>query len=200
MEKGFVRKVWKAPVETQREMLRASGLQASAIYEHGKDAEDIDACIMSFRDQGGTLKIAADFRVFGESQREITKAVDKCELARIRIIDLSNPELKTIAAQQRHAFSKLSGDARWGRDKKRAKRTGKDGGDAKALYAAARRAERVPDDTISKLIWIVENRVVMTWVLLEWALGGKPFSVGTMRRHYTASAPPPKPKSRKARK
>lgn len=200
MERGFVKSIWKSPADKQRATLRADGLAVRDIYEHGKNGENIDVCINSFRGQGGTLKLAADFRVFGLSQKEITEAVDKCELAQIRIVDLSHPELKTISTQQRHAFAQLSGEARWGKDKKRAARTGKDGGHAKARYAAAKRAERVPDTTISRLLWVVENSKVLTWRLLEWALGGKPFSTGTLRRHYEAEAPPPDPKPKKTRK
>lgn len=83
-------------------------------------------------------------------------------------------------------------------DKRKARQSGQAGGRAKAVVAAAKRAERVPDTTINRLLWVVENKQVVTWRLLEWILGGKPFSTGTIRRHYEASGPPPPEKRRKA--
>ncbi len=88
---------------------------------------------------------------------------------------------------------------RWVGNRKRAGLTGSEGGKAKAVVAAARRAERVPDDVIGRLIGVAEARKVLTWRLLEWALGGKPFSVGTLRRHYDGW-PVPEPKPKKAEK
>lgn len=60
------------------------------------------------------------------------------------------------------------------------------------------RATCVPGDVIGRLLWSVENKQVITWRHLEWILGGKPFSVATIRRHYEASGPPPPEKRRKA--
>lgn len=195
--RGFVRKLWKIPVDIQRERLIADGVKI--IYEAGKGAEDVDSCINAFRGRGGIIKIAADLRVFGDTQDEITEAVSKCEEASVRIIDLAHPELKTVSKQQRYAFGRIAFMRRWDGDKRKAGRTGSEGGKAKAIVAAAKRAERVPDDTICRLIGVVEARKVLTWRYLEWALGGKPFSVGTLRRHYDG-VPPPEPKIRKGRK
>lgn len=193
MEKGFVRKLWKFPTETQREMLRASGLSDGDIYEVGSGEEDFDACLMSFRGRAGTLKIAADMRVFGENQQEITKAVDKCELQGIRIMDLAHPELKTISAQQRWAFARLAEWKRWGGDKKRARRTGAQGAAMRAINAAIRRAEKIPEESVRALINLIGKR--LTWKDVSDATG---ISVGSLRRHYWVK--PEKPKSRKARK
>lgn len=197
MEKGFVRKLPKMPTETQIATLRTKGLKANDIYDADK-GEDVDSCLMSYRRDGGTLWIAADHRVFGDTQAKITDAVSKFEERRIRIVDLAHPELVTISKQQRYAFSRIAFMRRWDGDKRKAKRTGERGGRAKAVVAAAKRAERVPEDVIGRMLWTVENKQVLTWRLLEWVLGGKPFSTATLRRHYAASGPPPPPKSRKA--
>lgn len=195
--RGFVRKLPKLPVDEQRAKLAADGVKI--IYEYGKDAEDIDGCLMAFRKRGGIIKIAADLRVFGDTQDEITEAVSKCEEAGVTIRDIAHPELKTVSKQQRYAFGRIAFMRRWDGDRRRAGRTGSEGGKAKAVVAAAKRAERVPDDTICRLIGVVEAGKVLTWRYLEWALGGKPFSVGTLRRHYDGVTPP-EPKTRKGRK
>lgn len=195
--RGFVRKLPKIPVDEQRERLKAVGVKI--IYEFGTGAEDLDNCLMAFRKRGGIIKIAADLRVFGDTQDEITEAVSKCEEAGVAIVDIAHPELKTVSKQQRYAFGRIAFMRRWDGDRRRAGRTGSEGGKAKAVVAKAKRAEQVPDGVIGRLLWVVESGQVLTWRLLEWVLGGKPFSVGTLRRHYEASAPPP-PKRKKAKK
>ena len=191
MEKGFVRRLWKIPTDSQRQLLHADGLKDRDIYEDAGKDENIDACIMAFRGRGGTIKIAADFRVFGDSQQAITAVVDRCERQGIKLVDVAHPELKTVSAQIKHAFARIAFTRRFDGDKRKARMTGQSGGRAKAIVAAAKRAERVPDLTISRLLWAVENKQVITWRLLEWILGGKPFSTATIRRHYIASGPPP---------
>lgn len=198
MEKGFVKKLWKIPTDAQRQLLHADGLKDRDIYEDAGKDENIDACIMAFRGRGGVIKIAADFRVFGDSQEAITAVVDRCEQQGIKLVDVAHPELKSVSAQIKHAFARLAFMRRFDGDKRKARKTGEAGGRAKAVVAAAKRAERVPDLTISRLIWTVENKQVVTWRHLEWILGGKPFSVATIRRHYVSSGPPPPEKRRKA--
>lgn len=193
--RGFVRKLPKITVDAQREKIAAAGVKI--IYEIGKGAEDLDHCLMAFRRRGGIIKHAADLRIFGDTQDEITEAVSKCERAKVQIVDILHPELDTISKQQKYAFGRIAFMRRWDGDKRKARNTGREGGKAKAIVAAARRAERANDDTVRRLLWIAESRQVLTWRLLEWVLGGKPFSMATIRRHYEASAPPPPPKSRK---
>lgn len=180
MEKGFVRKLWKFPVETQRAALKASGLTDAAIYEaNGNRGEDVDAILKAFRGQGGTLKIAADMRVFGDNQMQITEAVDKLETARVRIVDLAHPDLKTISAQQRWAFARLVDWSRWQGDKKRARRTGAAGGKAKGLVAAAKRAEKIPDAAVRELLSMIGEK--LTWRKVSKITG---ISMASLRRHY----------------
>lgn len=177
MNKGFIRKLWKFPVEGQRELLLTK-LEGRDIYEHGVGAETIDACIRAFRGQGGLLYIAADFRVFGSSQEEIARTVDKLELAHIGIVDLAHPEHRTIAASLRWAYARLAEWQRWGGDKKRARATGKMGAKAKAENAAAKRAETLPEPVVRKLVALIPP---LTWRALADALG---VSTATLRRNY----------------
>lgn len=190
MEKGFVRKLWKFPTDTQRATILARGVPERDIWEHGVGAEDAEGCIASFRNRGGTLYIAADLRVLGENQDEIAKAVDKCERAGIRIVDLAHPELGTIAAQIKWAYARLAEYRRWRGDKNAARRTGSSGGKQRGANAAAARAERIPDDAVRKLIGLIGK--CLTWRDVEDVTG---ISTATLRRHYLD-----KPKSRKARK
>lgn len=178
MELGFVRKLWKFPVETQRETLRESGLPDAKIYQANGE-EMIGAIIMAFRGQGGTLKIAADFRVFGASQKEITEVVDALEKAWIKIIDLAHPEHKTMAVHIRWAFARIAEWQRWGGDKKRAKRTGKAGGHAKAVHQARKRADQISEDRVRKLIAVIGK--TLTWRDAAEITG---ISTATLRRHY----------------
>lgn len=178
MEIGFVRKLWKFPVETQREKLRESGLPDAKIYQ-ANGVETTDAIIMAFRGQGGTLKIAADFRVFGASQKEITEVVDKLEKAGIKIVDLAHPEHKTFAVHIRWAFARIAEWQRWGGDKKRAKRTGKAGGHAKAVHQAEKRADHIKDEVVRKLIAKIGTK--LTWRDVAEITG---ISTATLRRRY----------------
>ena len=179
MEKGFVRKLYKKPVDAQREMLRANGLKDKDIYEQGSGSEDVDACILSFRGQRGTIKIAADFRVFGETQAQVASAVDKIEKAGIKVVDLSNPELKTVAAQLKHAFSFIAYMRRWDGNKAKARRMGANGGKMKAVHQAAKRAEAMPDDAVLRLIKKIGK--ALTWRDVEEVTT---ISTATLRRHY----------------
>jgi len=191
MEKGFVRKLWKFPVETQRATLRASGLTDGDIYEHGDGAQDIAACLTAFRKRPGTLKIAADMRVFGQNQDEITKVVDECETSGIKIVDLAHPELKTVSAQMRWAFARLAEWRRWGGDKAAAKRTGSQGGKIRGEIFALKRAAKFPEEAIRKLVAARGQKV--TYRLIAKVTG---ISTGTLGRRYVEK----KRKSRKARK
>ncbi len=179
MEKGFVRKLWKFPTEGQRDLLKTRGLSGNAVYEHGSGDEDIAACIGSFRKRGGTLYIAADMRVLGENQQQIAEAVDRCEREGIAIVDLAHPELGSLAAQIKYAFARLAEWQRWGGDKAKARRTGLRGGKAKALASAARRAEKMPDDAVRRLVGMIGKK--LTWRDVEEITG---FSTATLRRHY----------------
>lgn len=177
MEIGFVCKLWKNPAETQREKLSAAGIRR--IYEHGQGAESLDAVLMAFRNQPGTIKIAADLRVFGHSQAAIAEAVSKCERAGIKIVDIAHPELTTIAAQLKHAFAQVAFMRRWDGDKAKARRTGANGGKAKAEHQAVKRAEKMPDDAVQRLIGKLGK--TLTW---RDVADVTTFSTATLRRHY----------------
>lgn len=175
--RGFVRKLYKLSIEPQRQTLAEAGVKI--IYEIGKGAEDLDNCIMAFRGRGGIIKHAADLRIFGDTQAEIAEAVGKCEEANVRIIDLANPELKTIAAQLKHAFARIAFMRRWDGDKRKARRTGAAGGHAKAEHQARKRAEKIPDDAVRKLIAMIGRK--LTWRDVADITG---ISTATLRRHY----------------
>lgn len=180
MEKGFVRAVWKFPVEGQRALLLESGLREANIYQdNGKNQENLDAVLTAFRGHGGRLKIAADLRVFGNTQKEVAEAMDKLEKAKIVIVDVAHPDLKTVSAQVRWAFARLAEWQRWGGDKKRAKRTGASGGHAKAVHQARKRAEKMPADAVRRLIDKIGKK--LTWRGVEEITT---FSTASLRRHY----------------
>lgn len=177
MERGFVNKLWKNPVETQREKLAAAGVKV--IYEQGKGGEDLDSCLMAFRGRGGTIKIAADLRVFGDSQASIAEAASKCEQAKVSIVDVAHPEFKTIAAHLKHAFAQVAFMRRWDGDKAKARRVGREGGHGKAKHQAAKRTGLMDDAAVRRLIAKVGKK--LTWRDIEEVTT---ISTATLRRHY----------------
>ncbi len=176
MERGFVRKLPKNPIETQEDNLLRSGLIPGQIYN---DAEGLDACIMAFRGEPGIIKHAADLRIFGDTQKAIAEAVSQCEEAGIRIVDIEHPELKTVAAQLKHAFAQVAFMRRWDGDKRKARRTGANGGKAKAASQAIKRAEKMPDDAVQRLIGKLGK--TLTW---RDVADVTTISTATLRRHY----------------
>ncbi len=174
MERGFARKLPKNPIETQQEKLVADGVRTVYSYSEG-----LDACLMAFRGQPGTIKHAADLRIFGDTQAAIAEAVSKCERARVQIIDIAHPDLGTIAAQLKHAFAQVAFMRRWDGDKRKARRTGANGGKAKAASQAIKRAEKMPDDAVQRLIGKLGK--TLTW---RDVADVTTISTATLRRHY----------------
>lgn len=174
MRKGF------AVNEDQEAVLREHGLKPSAIYPLGRGEEDISAVVRSFRGQPGEIAVAADLRIFGSRRKEILAVTANLERAGLKIVDVTRPD-QSLSQLIDYALGKTAGDARWLGAKKTAKSTGRRGGKAKAVVQELRRAAIAHEDVVRRLC----AHPKLTWKDREAILGGKPFTVATLRRRYT---------------
>ncbi len=205
LRKGYAQKIPFSPAEAQEMGLQAEDAKCP-VYIEGRDAETFEECMRSFRGEPGELWVFGGYRVLGGSRDKIMSMIRDLKKRKIVIVDVMNKERSDQQDSEMldRALRQIMGSHKLKGSRKHARGIAAKGGRAKGSTAAAKRAERVPGDSISRLLWVVENRKVLTWRLLEWALGGKPFSTASLRRHYAPSPPPPpppkKPKSQKARK
>jgi hypothetical protein len=157
---------------------KAYGLPDKLIWVDGRGAEDLDACLASFRGRPGKLLIAPDLRVFGTSKRAVAQTMADLERARIRVVDVIHPQHETIAEMLQHASVLISGSRL--RDRRTARRRGKEGGLAKGEIA---RSARAGIDTDKLIRNVVAARDEIGWRLVKRICGGK-LSEATLRRHY----------------
>lgn len=161
--------------------LRAMGLVDKAIWLEGRGAETLDWCLASFRARPGRLIVAPDLRVFGVARRDIATIMARLERARIRVIDALHPQDETVAEMLQRAFVAI-GASRF-RDRRIARRRGRQGGMANGQTAMAGRDAIAPD-------WLVRNIVTdpdINWKTALRLLDGR-FSESTLRRHYLVPA------------
>lgn len=183
MELGFCAKVWKFPLDEQIAKVAQRLGGDAGIYVDGRGAESLITCLQKFRGRGGILVIAADLRVLGGTQTQITDALEKLELAGIKVLDLEHVEHRTHSVMQKYAFGKLAAEGRWKASKSSARRTGKLGPKARAVNAAIARTKVMADDAVRRLVSLVEDGCI-TWKQAEYVTGGSPLSLATMQRHY----------------
>lgn len=181
MKRGWVRKLWGAPVDTQVQRLIESGVQERVIYVDGRDAEDFPALVRALR-PGDEVCIAADLRVFGESRREILGITGQLEDLKIKIIDFAHPEDKRFTDQLDRALSELAKYNRWKGSRAGAKAMGRRGGHGKRKAYEEKRNGVARSDVIQRLV----DSPGMTWQRAADILG-PPFSVGSLRRHFPRS-------------
>lgn len=161
--------------------LAGFGLPAKAIYQDGRGAEDLEACLASFRDRRGTLVIAPDLRVFGTSKQAVANVMARLERAGIEVVDAIHPQDQTVAEKLQRAFKAISG-SRF-RDRRRAKRQGRAGGLARGLAAQDARDGTIPREVVAR---IVQHNALPWKVKLE--ILGPGFSESTLRRRYSRGA------------
>lgn len=157
--------------------LMACGLVEKVIYQDGRGAEDLERCLASFRGRGGTLMIAPDLTVFGDSRKAVAAVMDRLERAKIRVVDVVHPQDETVAAMMRRADVMISHTGLMCR--RTAKRRGRFGGIGKGRAAQERRNAAAPTDYVQRL---VQHREIPWRVKLE--VLGPGFSPSTLRRHH----------------
>ena len=161
--------------------LKAYGISDKLIYVDGRGAEDLAACIATFRGRPGKLLIAPDLRVFGSSKKAVTGVMAQLERAKIQVIDVLHPQDETVSEMIQRASVLISG-SRF-RDRRTARRRGAAGGEARGLAEQHSRAGIAPE-------WLVRNIVAessIAWPVKLRLLGGK-ISQSTLRRHYLVPA------------
>jgi len=162
------------------ELLR-HGVPERAIYHLGAGAEDMAACLRSYRGRPGWLVMAQDLRAFGETKRDVASRADTLEKSGIRVLDLSNPGDQTFAAQVQRANVLISG-ARF-RDRRTARRQGSLGGRQKGISAQNQRNDLAPEWLIDRIV----DHPALTWEVRVELLAPH-FSESTLRRHYGVRA------------
>lgn len=158
-------------------LLLAYGLPEKVTYQEGSGAETLYWCVTSFRGRPGWLILPQDLRALGKTKKVLAEQVDALERAGVRIMDLTHPEDKTYAAQLQRASVLISG-TRF-RDRRTARRRGREGGLAKGSASEQARAAIAPD-------WLVRNIVAdkdIPWEAKIRVFDGK-ISESTLRRHY----------------
>lgn len=159
---------------------RAYGMGEKLTYLDGRGAEDLDACLASFRGRPGRLLVAPDLRVFGKSIKAVEATMAHLERARIRVVDVIHPQHETVSEMLGFARTKIA-NPRF-RDRRTARRRGATGGLAKGEAARSARTQIDTDRLIRNL---VAERVVVGWDVIRRICGGK-LSEATLRRHYLA--------------
>lgn len=178
MEKGWVRKLWGHPVDTQIALLKEYGLKDLEIYVEGRGAEDFEALLRSLRRGDDILHVAADLRVFGDSRKEILGKTEQLEKRGVRVLDVRD-ENASFSVLTDRALSELGKYARFRGRTGKAKQIGRAGGEGKAVAAKAKRDAIMHEDTVRRLC----AHPKLTWQDCADILG-KPFSVASLRRHY----------------
>lgn len=178
MKKGWVRKLWGYPADTQEKNLINAGVLERHVYVDGRGAEDFPALLRALR-AGDELCIAADLRVFGESRHQILLITGQLEDQNVKIDDVVHPEDKRFTDKLDRALTELAKYARWKGSKASAKRTGRSGGIEKRKAYEQRRDAVVAPGVIERLV----NHPKLTWQDCADILG-PPFSIASLRRHY----------------
>ena len=161
--------------------IKAAGVDDKALYLEGRGAETLEQCIASFRGRPGRLLIAPDLRVFGAAKKDVAEVMARLERAHIRVEDIAHPEDGTIAEMMQRASVLISG-TRF-RDRRTARRRGREGGLAKGESLVQARAQIAPD-------WLLRNIVAeeaLSWPAKLRLLDGR-ISEATLRRHYREAA------------
>ncbi len=178
MQKAFVSALPKITVAQQVAELTAAGLTDKETYVNGRGSESLSACIASLRGQPGEIVIAADLRIFGESRKAILDTLAMLERLQITVRDVAHKETSQPAMMDR-ALTALANYSKWKGDSKKQAKNGRQGGKARGLIAALKRAEKMPDDAVRRLTCSLGETV--TWKLIAHVTG---LSTATLRRHY----------------
>lgn len=177
---GQVRGFCTTPVA--KKALRDHGIPEKAIYLAGHGAEDMAACLRSYRERPGWLMLAQDLTAFGQTRRDVANRTDALEKAGIRLIDISHPQDQTYSAMMQRATVAING-ARLRGDRKSARRQGRSGGLQKGTEAEIKRNEIVPAWVVDRIVdcqeipWKTKRELLYPHI-----------TEATMRRHYGLAA------------
>jgi hypothetical protein len=158
------------------------GIPERHVFTRGIGAEELEPCLATYRGRAGWLILARDLRAFGGTKRQVADRTDALETAKIRVLDISHPEDRTYSALVQRANVAISG-ARFGNDRRKARRQGRAGGLRRGALAHEYREGVTNRWLVDR---IVDHRDI-PWVLKVDLLHPH-FSESTLRRHYGANA------------
>lgn len=176
MKKAFHRRLYNNSVEDQRKLTAAIVTIDRESWTHGSGAETIHTLTDAFemRPENHVLYLGADFRVLGETMKDIREAVKRLHKANVAIYDLSNPNDTLLDSYNRAQVA-----LRWNGDRRSQKNKGRKGGTAKGIALEAKRNSILARD-------IVIRMCAHPKLTLKDCAGilGAPFSESTLRRNY----------------
>jgi hypothetical protein len=158
----------------------------SRTWRKGRLAESLAAVVRAFRLRPGILAVAADLRCLCNKteikRADVVAALASFEKAKIVVCDMRDPGA-THAELLDRAFKSVA-NARFTKNKRKAKREGAKGGARKGIVMQARRSARVADDIVQRL---VSEEVGLTWKVCAWILG-EGFTAASLHRQHRESA------------
>jgi len=159
----------------QESRLLASGVPADRIYMLGRGLENLSWAISWLRQRGGILKIATDLRIIGATRRTLMLGLKALEMAKVKIVDVSRAGAGL--SELIHAALLCISNARFIGDRRKARRVGAKGGEAKGVSAWIARNEIAPR-------WLIENMVAMFGAVKTATALNNKISASTLRRKY----------------
>jgi hypothetical protein len=150
------------------------------VWMKGRGAESLAEVMRAFRLRPGVLAVSADLRCLSDKPEvkriDVVAALAWFERAKITVRDCRDPSA-THAELLDRAFKSVA-NARFTKNKRKAKREGAKGGTAKGLAAAARRNAEVSDAIARRLCECPK----LNWKDRAGILG---MSVASIHRHYS---------------
>lgn len=171
-----------AKTKEQECALKDHGVAPRDIYLEGRGAETLEACLATFRGRPGALITAHDLRLLGCTKRAVSSMMDRLELARIKVQDISHPNDQTHAAMIQRANVAISA-SRFQGDRPKARQVGRAGGRGKGRSAAETRDGMAPQWLVDRIV----DHPDIPWPLKKQLLEPH-FTESTLRRHYGAAA------------
>lgn len=161
--------------------LKACGLTDKEIWLDGRQAEDLERCLASFRGRPGVLMIAPNLTVFADSRKGVAAMMDRLVKAKIKVVDVVHPQDETVPAMMHRADVAIAHSGLC--DRRTARKRGRRGGEAKGVAAIQRREGLVPTAFVQR---VVEHPEVPWRIKME--ILGPGFSKSTLRRHHGGMA------------
>lgn len=159
----------------QEAALVADGV--TRVWRLGRGLEELRWAISWLRGQAGILKVAGDFRIFGETRAKMMKTLAEVERAGIvAVVDVANPEDVTLAERIKRGLVAIS-NARFSNNPRKARRLGAKGGEAKGAAAWIARGDIAPN-------WLIANIVAAVGAVRAALILENKISASTLRRRY----------------
>ncbi len=180
LRKGYAQKIPFSPAESQELGLLAEDAKCP-VYIEGRGAETFGECLRAFRGEPGELWVFGGYRVYGGSRDAIMAVIRDLKRRKIITVDVMNKERSDQHDSEMldRALRQIMGSHKLKGSRKHARSIAAKGGRAKGATAAAKRAEKMPDDAVRRLVAKIGKK--LSWRDVEEITT---FSTATIRRHY----------------